>query len=164
MISCMLFVHFSVLSFDFTILPEWQLLPSTQQQIKYSGGKALITALIMYKNRTLEHQSLSAMTFHWNGKKLTSLHASLYHKRATTSYLPTEKYLLGDGIWDPQKQLLQFTFKEPYKLNPVDQFYLVFILPDSKQAIIKDGFFATETQFIATHSTYIISKNIVSWN
>jgi len=129
--------------FNIILKPKWRDLEQDNKKIIDFGGRWILAGSITFKKHGKEPLFVDALSFHWNGKNIDNLIASLY-KKSSKTFLPIEKNLICDGIWNKTKQTLLFNFEEKETLSPTTTFYLVLTIPSDLENILFDGTFSLE--------------------
>jgi len=130
---------------DIIVKPKWHDLDrGNHHKITEFGGKWILVGSITFKKRCKDPICLEELSLHWNGATINNLTASLYRKNSSKTFLPIEKNLICDGIWNKNKQSLIFSFDDKETLFPTTTFYLVLTVPGELETILSSGTFSLE--------------------
>ncbi len=128
---------------EVSIIPCWQPLgQKASSRPEFFGGEWVLVAKIILKKRIKDTISLCRLDLKWEGGHVENLIASLYHDIPDKKFLPTQPFLLADGIWNKKMQRLQFKFNCQEHLNSHTVLYLVFTVPEELKEVLRDGFFS----------------------
>jgi len=133
-------------NFNITLKPKWRNLDKDNKKIIDFGGKWVLVGSITFKKKSKDPIFIETISLHWNGENIPNLVASLYKKNFAKDFLPIEKNLVCDGIWNKTKQTLIFNFDEKETLAPTSTFYIVLTIPDSLEDILTTGTFLLEEE------------------
>src|SRR5579872_6245716 len=121
-------------NFNIVVKPKWRHLDNDDKKIIDFGGKWVLVGSITFKKRCKDPIFLETINLRWNGEPIPNLVASLYKKTFSKDFLPIEKNLICDSVWNTTKQMLVFNFNEKETLAPTTTFYLVLTIPQSVEA------------------------------
>ena len=94
---------------------------------------------------------LNHVILQWRGKKIDSLSASLYEKKATNdAVIPIQDNFICDGSWDGVKQQMHFNINK--KIVAVNCYSLLLSFSKAFETIIKNGNF----EVVKAQSTTIL--------
>ncbi len=83
---------------------------------------------------------LNHVILQWRGKKIDSLSASLYEKKATDdAVIPIQDNFICDGCWDASKQQMHFDVNK--KIVAVNCYSLLLSFSKALEVVIKTGDF-----------------------
>lgn len=147
-LSCMSFMIFSATRFTIILKPKWRDLETDSKKNIDFGGKWMLVGSITFKKKCKDPMALETLHLHWNGEPISNLVASLYKKDFSRDFLPIDKNLMCDGVWNKSKQTLIFNFEEKETLAPTTTFYLVFTIPEELEANLLQGSFSLIEHFL----------------
>jgi len=131
---------------DYQIIlePRWEDLEEDALRATKFGGKLFLVGSIIFKKNARDPILLNYMQLSWKGENIDNLICSLYKKMPDRDFLPIQDYLICDGVWNKRKQQILLRFEEEQALGPTTVFYLVFMIPETLERIIKAGRFSID--------------------
>jgi len=101
--------------------------------------------------RSTKPVQLNHLVLQWKGKKIPTLSASLYQKKATDeAVVPIQDNFVCDGYWDPKMQQMHFEINK--KIVAVNYYSLLLSFSKAIEAIVKTGTF----EVIKARSTTVL--------
>jgi len=126
---------------DLILQPLWQEIQASTERAITFNGKWMRAGTITFRKKIMGPLELNAIVLNWHGPPIKSLEASLYCTEINKPFLAIDSNWVGDGQWSNQSQRLTFKFKSPCALCSVTTFHLMLTVPESLEAILKQGNF-----------------------
>lgn len=117
----------------------WRELPAPKMNFHGQQEKCAIRKVVSFKAR--RPFKLRHIAFHWCGKPLQAVDATLYSKEEHKPLALIEENLISDGKWSKDHRHLVFDLDE--KLIATKKFFLVLNFPATQTLDLKAGSFYT---------------------
>lgn len=131
-----------------TLDPLWHNLDATSNRSKQFGDKWILIGQITFKKKhSRDSIYLHRLRLSWHGPFIEHLSGSLYKKNfdpTKKEFIPIDEYLVCDGIWNKKKQTFILTFEEKQTLGAIQVFYVVLVVSQEIEALLKQGTFTLD--------------------
>ena len=143
--------------FTVKITPHWVDF-STPKMSALEEHWVLVSVVSLRK--TIKGQiQLKNFDLNWHGEPLDYMLGSLFKGAPGKPFMPIDKFIVTDSIWNKSNQTMNFHFDQPLTLDALTELYLVLTIPDESLESITSGHFSINTDSLPAEVTAGIDEN-----
>ncbi|HLF66763.1 MAG TPA: hypothetical protein VI522_04025 [Gammaproteobacteria bacterium] len=138
--------------YEIIIKPLWQPIDTAAHYRSFESSWVLAGS-ITFRNRsntTLMLDALDIALVHDTGEKIDHITAMLFKEKGYKKFLPTDDFLVSDGVWSKKKQTVSFTFNHHEHLASYTTFYLALTIPQHLHPLLARSHFVITSRSLPT--------------